>query len=71
MNYELNGGAKVQFFLFFVINRFCVLYTEPPFSQIALSYASFLDTGEYVDTTGVAKVNFSPEKSPASATANY
>jgi hypothetical protein len=49
---------------------FCVLYTETPFSQIALSYASFLDTGEYVDTTGVAKVNFSPEKSPASATAN-
>jgi hypothetical protein len=47
------------------------LYTETPFSQIALSYASFLDTGEYVDTTGVAKVNFSPEKSPASATANY
>ena len=37
---------------------------ESPFSQIALSLARFLDTGEYVDTTGVAKVNFSPEKSP-------
>ncbi|MBQ1780507.1 MAG: hypothetical protein II001_03635 [Bacteroidales bacterium] len=46
------------------------MYTETPFSQIALSYASFLDTGEYVDTTDVAKVNLSPEKSPASATAN-
>ena len=34
---------------------------ESPFSQIALSLAWFLDTGEYVDTTGVAKVNFSPE----------
>ena len=34
---------------------------ESPFSQIALSLAKFLDTGEYVDTTGVAKVNFSPE----------
>ena len=34
---------------------------ESPFSQIALSLARFLDTGEYVDTTGVAKVNFSPE----------
>lgn len=43
---------------------------ESPFSQIALSLAKFLDTGEYVDTTGVAKVNFSPEKSPASATTN-
>ena len=37
---------------------------ESPFSQIALSLAKFLDTGEYVDTTGVAKVNFSPKKSP-------
>ena len=34
---------------------------ESPFSQIALSLARFLDTGEYVDTTGVAKVNFSSE----------
>ena len=41
---------------------------ESPFSQIALSLARFLDTGEYVDTTGVAKVNFSPEPPPASAT---
>jgi len=38
---------------------------ESPFSQIALSLARFLDTGEYVDTTGVAKVNFSPEPPPA------
>ena len=37
---------------------------ESPFSQIALSLARFLDTGEYVDTTGVAKVNFSPEPPP-------
>ena len=37
---------------------------ESPFSQIALSLAKFLDTGEYVDTTGVAKVNFSPELPP-------
>ena len=37
---------------------------ESPFSQIALSLAKFLDTGEYVDTTGVAKVNFSPEYPP-------
>ena len=43
---------------------------ESPFSQIALSLARFLDTGEYVDTTGVAKVNFSPEPPPASATTN-
>lgn len=34
---------------------------DSPFSQIALSLAQFLDTGEYVDTTGVAKVNVSPE----------
>ena len=40
---------------------------ESPFSQIALSLARFLDTGEYVDTTGVAKVNFSPDPPPASA----
>ena len=33
---------------------------ESPFSQIALSLANFLDTGEYVDTTGIAKVNVSP-----------
>ena len=37
---------------------------ESPFSQIALSLARFLDSGEYVDTTGVAKVNFSPEPPP-------
>lgn len=35
---------------------------ESPFSQIALSLAKFLDTGEYVDTTGVVKVNFSPQE---------
>ena len=40
---------------------------ESPFSQIALSLAMVLDTGEYVDTTGVAKVNFSPDPPPASA----
>ena len=34
---------------------------DSPFSQIALSLVRFLDTGEYVDTTGVAKVNVSPE----------
>lgn len=33
---------------------------ESPFSQIALSLANFLDAGEYVDTTGIAKVNVSP-----------
>ena len=33
---------------------------ESPFSQIAISLAQFLETGEYVDTTGVAKVNVSP-----------
>ena len=33
---------------------------ESPFSQIATSLAQFLKTGEYVDTTGVAKVNISP-----------
>jgi hypothetical protein len=35
---------------------------ESPFSQIALSLVKFLDTGEYVDTTGVAKVNYSPQE---------
>ena len=34
---------------------------ESPFSKIAISLVEFLDTGEYVDTTGVAKVNVSPE----------
>lgn len=34
---------------------------ESPFSQIALSLVSFLDTGVYVDTTGIAKVNYSPQ----------
>ena len=34
---------------------------DSPFSQIALSLVQFLDTGEYVDTTGVAKVKVSPE----------
>jgi hypothetical protein len=33
---------------------------ESPFSQIALSLVNFLDTGEYIDTTGIAKVNISP-----------
>ena len=33
---------------------------ESPFSQIATSLAQFLEMGEYVDTTGVAKVNVSP-----------
>ena len=37
---------------------------ESPFSQISLSLAKFLETGEYVDTTGVAKVNYSPELPP-------
>lgn len=37
---------------------------ESPFSQIALSLVKFLETGEYVDTTGVAKVNFSPQENP-------
>ena len=41
---------------------------ESPFSQISLSLVKFLDTGEYVDTTGVAKVNFSPELPPDSET---
>ena len=34
---------------------------ESPFSKIATALAQFLETGEYVDTTGVAKVNISPE----------
>ena len=34
---------------------------ESPFSKIAIALAEFLKTGEYVDTTGVAKVNVSPE----------
>jgi hypothetical protein len=33
---------------------------ESPFSQIATSLAQFLETSEYMDTTGVAKVNISP-----------
>jgi len=37
---------------------------ESPLSQIALSLVKFLDTGDYVDTTGVAKVNFSPQANP-------
>ena len=56
MNYELNGGAKVRFFLLFVINSTII--------------GKVLYSGEYVDTTGVAKVNFSPEPPPASATTN-
>ena len=31
-----------------------------PFSQIAQSLVDFLETGEYVDTTGIAKMNISP-----------
>lgn len=34
---------------------------ESPFSKIATALSHFLETGEYVDTTGVAKVNVSPE----------
>ena len=33
---------------------------ESPYSQIAKSIAGFLETGKYVDTTGVVKVNVSP-----------
>ena len=33
---------------------------DSPYSQVAKSIAGFLETGEYVDTTGVAKVNVSP-----------
>ena len=33
---------------------------DSPFSQIAISLVQFLETGKYVDTTGVAKVNVSP-----------
>ena len=34
---------------------------ESPFSKIATALAQFLETGEYVDTTEVAKVNVSPK----------
>ena len=33
---------------------------ESPYSQIAKSIAGFLETGEYIDTTSIAKVNMSP-----------
>ena len=35
---------------------------ESPFSKIATFLSHFLETGEYVDTTGEAKVNVSPEQ---------
>ena len=43
---------------------------ESPFSKIATSLAQFLETGEYVDTTGVAKVNVSPEPNSSTDTCN-
>lgn len=33
---------------------------DSPYSQIALSLIDFFENGEYVDTTGIAKVNESP-----------
>jgi hypothetical protein len=58
-----NDAAKIQKIIMeeYVYMGRQLEAVESPFSQIALSLARFLDTGEYVDTTGVAKVNFSPE----------
>ena len=44
---------------------------ESPFSQIAISLAQFLETGEYVDTTGIAKLNVSPPFRRRKETINY
>ena len=43
-------------------------FVESPFSKIATALDQFLETGKYVDTTGVAKVNVSPEPTDKEAT---